>query len=710
MTMARGVTEIDRLIEQGLGLYGEGDLDGALSLWERVLVIDPDNAQANSYVDYVRMNYDLLTGDNNTEDSGPFGIDNDDPEYQIEILPGDGVEPASAAPLYMDARDEGWVISDESDQQPTVLRLELELEIDADEPPRSSDSVQFENTQTRENVSFEDETREYPSGAGRPTVDLLGAARLPPESSPEFGVEITPPFGSIEDLRTPQDFGSQVTDVRRRDLGFVHPTGAHRPASEPPELKMTLRTPSPSIVPPIVPPIAAPAGGPAGAPTVPPSIASPVVRPALSPVVPMAATPAPAIRPAPITVVPSGTSELGAEADPHRAPTADGEPDDAASTSGTFELKLPAGSALEAAYAALDLDLGDPIARPTIDLVGRTATRPLPPAAPTLDLIGSLPTPRPPTSPTRPLPEPSRSPAGDGRDEDRRTREIEPTTNPLLSAARTTELPYTMQLDPLLAVHPDPQQPVALTRDFSEKPTARSGGPNRVDRVRSEGSEAPHQEGPPLAGGRVPPPRTDDLISMPTRNLGLRDARPATEDETTGEVDVHKIRAARQNGRPKPELPGIDPIDARGAEILEDVDRNAPVSETREDRTRRRITALLERATEWGRTAELERAVTAVDLALSEDPNSALAQKLIHRNRDTIMSAFQGFLGDLQRSPSLARPLHELGSAPISPRAAFLLSRVDGTLSLDEILDVSGMPRLEAYRYLCQLFLRGILR
>jgi len=30
MTMPRGVTEIDRLIEQGLTLYGEGDLDGAL--------------------------------------------------------------------------------------------------------------------------------------------------------------------------------------------------------------------------------------------------------------------------------------------------------------------------------------------------------------------------------------------------------------------------------------------------------------------------------------------------------------------------------------------------------------------------------------------------------------------------------------------------------------------------------------------------------
>jgi hypothetical protein len=39
-----------------------------------------------------------------------------------------------------------------------------------------------------------------------------------------------------------------------------------------------------------------------------------------------------------------------------------------------------------------------------------------------------------------------------------------------------------------------------------------------------------------------------------------------------------------------------------------------------------------------------------------------------------------------------------------------LLSRIDGTLTIDELLDVSGMPRLEAYRHLCQLYLRGILR
>ncbi len=220
-----------------------------------------------------------------------------------------------------------------------------------------------------------------------------------------------------------------------------------------------------------------------------------------------------------------------------------------------------------------------------------------------------------------------------------------------------------------------------------------------------------------------PAPRSDDaLITAPTRELGLRELamrperpereqprrRAETETDMEDETDVFKPRPPRS--ATQPEIPRMDPIDARSTEILEEIDRGAPASETREERTRRRITALLDRAAAWGRDADFDRAVTAVDLALSEDPNSALAQKLIHRNREAIMNAFQAFLGDLQRTPTLARPLHELGSAPISPRAAFLLSRVDGTLSLDEILDVSGMPRMEAYRYLCQLFLRGILR
>ena len=90
--MAREVPEIDRLIEAGLTLYGQGNLEGALAQWERALAIDPDNPQANSYVDYVRANFELLTNDHNgekTAESAPFGIADDEPEYQIEIQPGE---------------------------------------------------------------------------------------------------------------------------------------------------------------------------------------------------------------------------------------------------------------------------------------------------------------------------------------------------------------------------------------------------------------------------------------------------------------------------------------------------------------------------------------------------------------------------------------------------------------------------------------------
>jgi hypothetical protein len=699
MTMARVVSEIDRLIEEGLSLYGEGDLDGALLLWERVLVIEPDNAQANSYVDYVRMNYELLTSDAAGEDSGPFGIGSDEPEYQIEISPGDAAEPSS--PMFMDD-PEGWGIGEEHGPPPASS---LTLELEADEPPPGGPGTfdaavaGGEGEGEGDDVSFEDATREYPGGAGRPARTLLGYDQAGAEPS-DFNPEITPGFGSVEDFQTPQAFASQPTDIRRRDLGFVQPAPARRAATGvdpgPPELKMTLRTPSSSVAP-----------GPSPAPASAPAI------------------------------------------DLHRAPTVEGLGDPAA-----LELELaapPPGSELAPAYASLELDLPlMPDTRRTEDLAGRADTRRTGEPGGPPDLVASLPTPKP--GITRPLPSRTRPPAFDpisglsapgpaaslaaqlaaakltpptDPGDDRPTRDLtrEPTEPALKAAAASpAEQPHVAKLDPRLAIHADPQRaplatppsapplPSAMT-DFADKPTNQFAG--------------------------RPTPRSDDsLITAPTRELGLRELalrpperaerperperperaerpepsrrRALTDDENTGQTDVFKPRPPRSPSQP--EIPGMDPIDARSAEILEQIDRGAPASETREERTRRRITALLDRAATWSRDADFDRAVTAADLALSEDPNSALAQKLIHRNRDAIMNAFQAFLGDLQRTPNLARPLHELASAPISPRAAFLLSRVDGTLSLDEILDVSGMPRMEAYRYLCQLFLRGILR
>ena len=603
------LTELDRLIEEGLTLYGQGDLDAALLVWEQALAVDPDNAQANSYVDYVRMNYEMLTTDAGNDESAPFGIADEEPEYQIEILPGE-LKPTPGAPMYMDPQDEGWFMEAEPERagmQPQgrpseetidkMIDLEpqpLMLELEADEPPLPEPP----------GVNFEDATREYEPRMVRllrpPTAEPVSKSKGSDNAAindlfsqetmtAEFQPEGTPGFGSPDDVKS---FATQVTDVKKRDLGFIKP-------AEPPPLAEESVTPDPDELP-----------------------APPVTR----------------------------ARRMSSQAPPElvmtlRTPT-ESEP--------TPVPPPPASSEIALSYEDPQEDLSD-------------------------DLLSSLPKPK--ASHPRDLPSDIVPPAA------------APTS--AASSARISlesfdlgepELPPEISLK-FNASMPIPTVPTTPTRDFSEKPT---------EEIRQ----------------RPPAAEPDPLVSAPTRELGLRPQRALTEDEPTVSkppLDPRMIGVGAEGTRSDIVLP-FDPIDARTQQILEEVDEGVADNEQKDDQTRRRITVLLERATEWSKGPDLDRSVAAVDLALSEDPNSALAQKLIHRNRDAIMGVFQNFLGDLNRQPILARPLHELAAAPISPRAAFLLSRVDGTLSLDEVLDVSGMPRLEAYRYLCQLFLRGILR
>jgi len=584
MSMAQGSTDLDRLIEEGLTLYGQGDLDGALLVWEQVLTVDPENAQANSYVDYVRMNYELLTSDLGDEDAAPFGIaDDGEPEYQIEIMPGEA--PSAHAPSQIDPLDAGWFIGEEpasgasssppasvaspaastSGASPGVTEgsdSSMTLELDGNESSldRSSGAV-----------SFEDATREYSRGTPRASE---------PTASAEFSPEATPGFGA-----------SQPTDVRRRDLGFVRPTSSmdveppepqrkRTPTAQPQELQITLRSP-----------------------------------------------------------------QHGEDVD-----TAQIRPD-----------RLGELSSFDRSYAAHAS--GEPD-RAEDD-----------------DLISSLPSPRA-THVTRDLP----------------ANIVPPHQRAAFEA---------LELDP--PIEPPPPLPSATTRELSPRDLAVAFSATATQEF---GDRPTQQVGRPASFDQL---QLDPLVSAPTRELGLRGpggGRTTTEEQPlpTGSRSAPIDSEPDFEGTRGDIVLSFDPIDARTAQILDEVDRGAPASEPREEKTRRRITALIDGAQIWAATEELDKAVAAIDLALSEDPNSALAQKLIHRNRETIMAVFQGFLGDLARQPALARPLHELGSAPISPRAAFLLSRVDGNLSIDELLDVSGMPRLEAYRYLCQLFLRGILR
>ncbi len=99
-------------------------------------------------------------------------------------------------------------------------------------------------------------------------------------------------------------------------------------------------------------------------------------------------------------------------------------------------------------------------------------------------------------------------------------------------------------------------------------------------------------------------------------------------------------------------------------------------------------------------------AVVAAEAALAIDDDEGVASMSA---RLDLAPVFTAYLGDLSRQPALARPLEDITSLPIAPQSAFLLSRIDGMMSLEDVLDICGMPRESAIRHLCQLYLLGIL-
>jgi serine/threonine protein kinase len=154
----------------------------------------------------------------------------------------------------------------------------------------------------------------------------------------------------------------------------------------------------------------------------------------------------------------------------------------------------------------------------------------------------------------------------------------------------------------------------------------------------------------------------------------------------------------------------FDPIDARSAEILEELDSDAPPGETPEARAYRHVETLLDQANGWLAIGEADKAVTALEIALDESADSARAQELLQQKIETIVAVYEGMLEDPYRVPTLTRSLAELEFVPMEEGAHDLLQFIDGTATVKDIVERSGAQRLEVYHHLCQMLLRGVVR
>jgi hypothetical protein len=102
-------------------------------------------------------------------------------------------------------------------------------------------------------------------------------------------------------------------------------------------------------------------------------------------------------------------------------------------------------------------------------------------------------------------------------------------------------------------------------------------------------------------------------------------------------------------------------------------------------------------------------AIAVADLILEEEPHHLLARECRTNAQNALEGIYATRLGSFDRMPFVALAAAQIDGLAIDHRAGFLLSLVDGSSPIESILDVSGMPRLDALRILNELVHRGVI-
>jgi hypothetical protein len=102
-------------------------------------------------------------------------------------------------------------------------------------------------------------------------------------------------------------------------------------------------------------------------------------------------------------------------------------------------------------------------------------------------------------------------------------------------------------------------------------------------------------------------------------------------------------------------------------------------------------------------------ALVIAESILEADPEDLDAKRYAQSCREVLMQMYSARLGALTQVVNIAIPSDQIRWLSLDHRAGFLLSLVDGASSVEELLDICGMPRLDALRILYQLLEQRVI-
>jgi hypothetical protein len=107
---------------------------------------------------------------------------------------------------------------------------------------------------------------------------------------------------------------------------------------------------------------------------------------------------------------------------------------------------------------------------------------------------------------------------------------------------------------------------------------------------------------------------------------------------------------------------------------------------------------------------DLTGALRQAEFILGRFPDNAQALRCAANCRARLVALYASKIGSMERVITQTIETSQVRWLGLDHRSGFLLSRIDGTSTVEEVLDVCGMPRLEALKTLTDLLERGAIR
>ncbi|NRA34113.1 MAG: hypothetical protein HRU17_12305 [Polyangiaceae bacterium] len=103
-------------------------------------------------------------------------------------------------------------------------------------------------------------------------------------------------------------------------------------------------------------------------------------------------------------------------------------------------------------------------------------------------------------------------------------------------------------------------------------------------------------------------------------------------------------------------------------------------------------------------------ALVIAEALLEANPDDSEASGFVDSCREVLTQMYAARLGALSQTVTISVPPNEIRWLSLDHRAGFLLSLVDGTSTVEEILDISGMTRLDALRIMFTLAQQNVVK